>query len=200
MSKIAEIKKMVGMGGMSLDKSTVVESNKQFSGEGQYGHWTLQTIVVIDDGIEKMRVVFENLPEFPKDIEGKTIEIVPTMNAKQNIMMGTKVKVRVDKENKELIELHVSKSAIVKIGGASVIEDAQIVDKNQTPNPHPSPEPPKPVDFVKDMMICIKEASVIMQEPEMVEIGKKISALGWKLEDLIDVALTLFINKQKRQY
>ena len=89
-------------------------------------------------------------------------------------MMGTKVKVRVDKENKELIELHVSKSAIVKIGGASVIEEAQIVEKVKETQP---PEPPKPV-----YEVTLGDVRFLLQSSE--DLGKVIKSKSQYEKDL----------------
>lgn len=143
---ISEIPKLMPDETIPAIKGKIKKVGKKYSGDGDYGPWSLQTLEIAaispDTGVA--RVCIKDREEIPANVQGKTIYIYCHQGDKG--LTGLKAKDKVNKNTKkEEREVSVTKTANIEYPGSDSTVATASDDAGDPPNmPIPEDEAPTP--------------------------------------------------------
>lgn len=175
-----------GVGVTGFDFKFKIDKVMKFiKGEGEYGPWTLQNVVLVDS-TGKIQAVIKNHPEIQQSAVGKFLQV--RCKESKGELKGTKVEKETyeddNNETKETIKISVTK-----------IADLQIVSEDGGLPSGSAQNTPKKVSNEEFEAYFVRATEFLTSE-RMSAMAKAVQGAGWTSEDLRAFAITLYLGNR----
>ena len=166
-------------------KATVEQVYQVKRGQGQYGNWSLQTIVVTD-GTDRISVSLRNRDEESNALIGTevTMSSVTTSKGQNGVRCEEREFIDSTGQKRIVCELVVTKSAIMDKGEKKEKLVARQAQEEM-------------VNASALLRTKLVEACTMLLDEELVGLKNTVTELGWNTEDIRALGVSLFIESRR---